>query len=120
MLRRTLPPRLLSLRAAIFAVVAGAAAIALTAAGGLRKPPPAVATGTEPARGARVNAGARRRPNVVVVMTDDQTAASVRFMPSVRRLIGRAGTVFSNYFVSYPLCCPSRATFLTGQYAHNS
>jgi N-acetylglucosamine-6-sulfatase len=33
--------------------------------------------------------------------------------------LDRTGVTFDNSFVSYSLCCPSRATFLTGQYAHN-
>ena len=41
-------------------------------------------------------------------------------MPRTRRLLGDQGTTFARNFVSYPLCCPSRATLLTGQYAHNS
>ena len=65
-------------------------------------------------------ADATPRPNIVVVMTDDQTAEEIRFMPQTRALLGAAqGTTFSNSFVSFPLCCPSRATFLTGQYMHN-
>jgi N-acetylglucosamine-6-sulfatase len=59
------------------------------------------------------------RPNVVVVETDDQTAQSLQYMPTVLRLIGDEGVTFDNSFVSYALCCPSRATFLTGQYPHN-
>jgi arylsulfatase A-like enzyme len=59
------------------------------------------------------------RLNVVVIETDDQTAESMRAMPTVRRLIADVGVTFDNSFASYPLCCPSRATFLTGQYAHN-
>ena len=59
------------------------------------------------------------RPNVVVLMTDDQTLESVRVMPNVRGLIADQGVTFDNNFVSYSLCCPSRATFLTGQYTHN-
>jgi arylsulfatase A-like enzyme len=59
------------------------------------------------------------RPNVVVIMTDDQTLESLRIMPKTLALVGTRGTTFSNAFVSYPLCCPSRATFLTGQYSHN-
>ena len=59
------------------------------------------------------------RPNVVVIMTDDQTVAEARGMPSTRKLIARRGVRFPRSFVSYPVCCPSRATYLTGQYAHN-
>jgi N-acetylglucosamine-6-sulfatase len=59
------------------------------------------------------------RPNVVVLMTDDQTVESMRVMPNVRTLIADQGVTFDNSFVSYSLCCPSRSTFLTGQYAHN-
>ena len=59
------------------------------------------------------------RPNIVVIETDDQTAASLRFMPNVNQLLVKQGVLFENNFASYPLCCPSRATFLTGQYAHN-
>jgi N-acetylglucosamine-6-sulfatase len=59
------------------------------------------------------------RPNVIVVMTDDQDARSMWAMPKTRRLLGRQGTAFTNSHATFPLCCPSRATFLTGQYAHN-
>ena len=58
-------------------------------------------------------------PNIVVVMTDDQALDTLWAMPRTRRLIGDAGTTFDRFVVSFPLCCPSRATFLTGQYAHN-
>jgi arylsulfatase A-like enzyme len=60
------------------------------------------------------------KPNVIVIETDDQDAASMKFMEKTNRLIGRAGAIFDNNVVSFPLCCPSRATFLTGQYAHNN
>jgi N-acetylglucosamine-6-sulfatase len=59
------------------------------------------------------------RPNVVVIHTDDQDAASMAVMARTRALLGAQGTTFTNSFASYPLCCPSRATFLTGQYGHN-
>jgi N-acetylglucosamine-6-sulfatase len=62
---------------------------------------------------------AAARPNVVVFETDDQTASSLWSMPNVQRLIADRGATFDNSFVSYALCCPSRATFLTGQYPHN-
>lgn len=60
------------------------------------------------------------RPNVVVLMTDDQTLRSMRAMPRTRALIGDLGARFANSFVSNPRCCPARATFLTGQYSHNN
>ena len=59
------------------------------------------------------------QPNVLVVMTDDQTVESMRVMTNVRALLGGEGTTFENNFATFPLCCPSRSTFLTGQYAHN-
>jgi N-acetylglucosamine-6-sulfatase len=59
------------------------------------------------------------RPNIVVVMTDDQDAASAGEMDNVQALLADEGTSFDHAYVSLPLCCPSRATFLTGRYAHN-
>jgi N-acetylglucosamine-6-sulfatase len=59
------------------------------------------------------------RPNVVVIMTDDQTVESLRVMGNVRGLLAAQGVTFDNNFATFPLCCPSRATFLTGQYPHN-
>jgi N-acetylglucosamine-6-sulfatase len=61
----------------------------------------------------------QKHPNILVVMTDDQTLESMRVMPGVRRVIGDAGTTFDRFFVSNPLCCPSRSTFFTGEYSHN-
>lgn len=58
-------------------------------------------------------------PNVIVVMTDDERYDDMATMPRTRRLIGEAGVTFSRYFASYPVCCPARATFFTGQYAQN-
>jgi arylsulfatase A-like enzyme len=54
-----------------------------------------------------------------MLMTDDQTVADLQFMPITRHLIGDAGVTFNNSFVSYAMCCPSRATYFSGQYAHN-
>jgi N-acetylglucosamine-6-sulfatase len=63
--------------------------------------------------------GAASRPNVLVIMTDDQTVEEMRVLPKTRGLLAAKGTSFANSFVSYSLCCPSRSTFLTGQYPHN-
>ena len=61
----------------------------------------------------------QERPNVIVLMSDDQTAASQSVMKHTNALLGDRGATFDNSFTNWPLCCPSRATFLTGQYAHN-
>jgi arylsulfatase A-like enzyme len=52
-------------------------------------------------------------------MTDDMAASDVALMPNVRKLLARQGTTFADAIDSFPLCCPARATFITGQYAHN-
>ena len=65
------------------------------------------------------------RPNIVVVMADDlderslKTMVNAGLMPNLKKHIISKGVTFSNSFVTYPLCCPSRSTFLTGQYTHN-
>jgi arylsulfatase A-like enzyme len=58
-------------------------------------------------------------PNIVVVLTDDQDSTSIAYMPKVHRLLAEEGITFSNSFVDYSLCAPSRASLLTGQAAHN-
>jgi len=67
----------------------------------------------------RGGAAAQAKPNILVLMTDDQTVESLRVMANVNALLVRQGTTFTNNFASFPLCCPSRSTFLTGQYGHN-
>lgn len=59
------------------------------------------------------------RPNILVVMTDDMSAADLQLLPNVRKLLVKKGTTFDDAVDSFPLCCPARATFITGQYAHN-
>jgi arylsulfatase A-like enzyme len=85
------------------------AAALICAAAGL----PAILGGEQPA------SGAVRKPNVVLITTDDQTRASLAAMPRVRRLLVERGASFVNNITSFPLCCPSRASWITGQYAHN-
>jgi arylsulfatase A-like enzyme/MFS family permease len=60
-------------------------------------------------------------PNLVVLMTDDQTTSDLaRAMPLTEREIAGHGTTFGRYLVTTPLCCPSRASYITGQYGHNN
>jgi arylsulfatase A-like enzyme len=108
--RRPILPRPESglLRAAIALVLFGSVFVAARAA-----------TGAEPSPLAE-SAAAQDRPNVVVIMTDDMRQDDLRWMPNTRRLIARAGAEFTNSFAPYPLCCPARASFLTGQYTQNN
>jgi N-acetylglucosamine-6-sulfatase len=65
------------------------------------------------------NAETPERPNMILILTDDLDARSISHMPNLRSLLIERGTTFENAFVTNPLCCPSRATILRGQYAHN-
>ena len=60
------------------------------------------------------------QPNIVFVLTDDLDYASAHEMPQLGSLLVEEGMSFENAFASQSLCCPSRATILTGLYAHNS
>jgi N-acetylglucosamine-6-sulfatase len=62
---------------------------------------------------------AASRPNIIFVMTNDQDKDTLRYMPFVRDNMMNNGTTFPNATFNYPLCCPSRASILRGQYTHN-
>ena len=59
------------------------------------------------------------RPNIILILTDDLADDDLSYMPNLRSLLIEQGTTFENAFVTDSLCCPSRATILRGQYAHN-
>lgn len=59
------------------------------------------------------------RPNIIFVLTDDQPYQTVDYMPTVRNVLMAGGVTFTNGFVTTPLCCPSRASILTGEYVHD-
>lgn len=60
------------------------------------------------------------RPNVLLIVTDDQRAeGTLQVMPQTRRVFRRGGTEFTNAVATTPTCCPSRATIMSGLYAHN-
>ena len=67
----------------------------------------------------------RRQPDIVVVMADDLDEGTLQdverrgYMPHLAAL-REAGTSFESSFVTLSLCCPSRASFLTGRYPHNT
>jgi arylsulfatase A-like enzyme len=65
-------------------------------------------------------AQAESRANIVLIVTDDEDVAAHAFMPKTKALIEDQGTAFENFYISYPWCCPSRASILRGQYGHNT
>jgi Sulfatase len=66
-----------------------------------------------------LGATAHAQPNIVLVLTDDQRWDELEHMPNVQALQAQ-GVTFTNSFVSNSLCCPSRASILTGHYAHTT
>jgi N-acetylglucosamine-6-sulfatase len=58
-------------------------------------------------------------PNILFVLTDDQDPGSIARMGKLKSHLVDQGTTFTNAFATTPQCCPSRATLLRGQYAHN-
>jgi N-acetylglucosamine-6-sulfatase len=74
-----------------------------------------------PAPGVGADAhAATTRPNIVVILTDDQPAQTMWAMPRTQRLLGAHGVKFTSYYDSVSLCCPARAAILTGRYAHST
>lgn len=59
------------------------------------------------------------RPNVILIVTDDQNADTIAFMPTLQSELLDRGTSFTRAYAPTPLCCPGRASILRGQYAHN-
>ena len=87
--------------------VAIGASIAIASSQGSQQPPDASAAGT-------------RKPNILIVLTDDQRASGTfGQMPVVRRWFQQGGTSYENAFAASPACCPSRASIFTGRYVHN-
>ena len=98
------------LRLAIGAFLAGA--LSITALIGGHEP--AVSTPVSPV--AELVGG---EPNIVEVMLDDMRADDLQWMPFTRTLMRTQGLEFRNSFSNFPLCCPARASFFSGQYTHN-
>ena len=59
------------------------------------------------------------RPNFLIIVTDDQRYDTMEYMPNTQELIFNQGVTFSKGYITTPFCCPSRASILTGLYAHN-
>lgn len=100
----------MNLRAVIATVVAVSSGVVMAVTGGTSvASPPSAEEVPE----------AAPKPNIVLIMTDDMRLDDLKFMPATRALIGNRGVRFTRARSSDSLCCPARATILTGKYAHN-
>lgn len=70
--------------------------------------------------GANAQEADHERPSILLIVTDDQRWDTLWAMPEVRRSLVDRGVTFDESFVSSPLCCPSRASILTGAYPHTT
>ena len=101
-------------------VIAGALAVGALTVPASAAPVPAAPPATQ-ASTTQVDPRARdQRPNFVLVQTDDMTVDDLKVMPGVRALIGAAGATFEQMLTPFALCCPSRASLMTGCYPHNT
>lgn len=64
--------------------------------------------------------GAATLPNIVIVFVDDMRAELLPYMPTVKAQLVDSGTSFTKAFDNSPLCCPSRASLLTGWMQHTT
>ncbi|NUM53988.1 MAG: sulfatase-like hydrolase/transferase [Candidatus Hydrogenedentes bacterium] len=69
-----------------------------------------------------IASGSARKPNVIVILTDDQGSidapgfgATDLIMPNLDAL-GNRGVRFTQFYSAAPVCSPSRAGLLTGKY----
>jgi N-acetylglucosamine-6-sulfatase len=107
---------------AAFAVAVGTATLDVrtTSAAAVQAPTvsssPAHASGSDRRLHAQSQQG---RPNIMLFLTDDMRADDLPYLPNVQRLMVDRGVTFTHAFATNSLCCPARATLLTGQYSHN-
>ncbi len=59
------------------------------------------------------------KPNILFILADDLRASDLDHMPKTQSLLANQGVKFTKAWTTRSLCCPSRATILRGQYAHN-
>ncbi|HAX68554.1 MAG TPA: sulfatase-like hydrolase/transferase [Anaerolineales bacterium] len=58
------------------------------------------------------------RPNFLIILTDDQRADTIQYMPRTKARIFEEGVTFEHGYATTPICGPSRRSLLTGMYAH--
>lgn len=97
--------------------VAATGALAATVGWSLRSRHSTVHSTSAPPPGSRGLGG--QRPNVLLIVTDDQPKHTEWATPTVRSWLGDHGIHFTSAYATTPLCSPSRASIFSGRYAHN-
>ena len=59
-------------------------------------------------------------PSFVIINSDDQRWDTLKYMPIVKKELADHGVTFTDAVVTNPVCCPSRASTLTGTYSHTN
>ena len=59
------------------------------------------------------------QPNILIIMSDDQRFDTMDYMPETQTQIFDQGVTFTRGYITTDSCCPSRASMLTGLYAHH-
>jgi hypothetical protein len=105
-------------RRALLVIVACSAALLLAGSSGSEiSASETSASGTSQEEEGR--GSATDKPNIIFVLTDDLDYASAQKMPEIRSQLIEEGLSLERTFMNHPICCPSRATILTGLYDHN-
>ncbi len=87
--------------------------------------PPGSGSSTDASPGASRDGGGGDGPrpsgplNFIFILSDDQRADTLQCMPKLQRRVDTRGLEFDRSYATTSLCCPSRTSILTGQYAHN-
>src|SRR5215213_3533859 len=106
----------------IYAALALVAACLLAACGPSAVEGEVANAGDGAGSGTAASSEPAKQPNVIMILTDDLDYQLLQenstHYPNLQEL-ATEGTTFENAFVTDPMCCPSRATILRGQYAHN-
>lgn len=79
-----------------------------------------IATGSPMQQNAKAEVNlTSEKPNILLVVADDQPLRTMETMPITRAWMGETGVRYPHAYATTPVCCPSRTTLMTGRYAHN-